>query len=139
MRNVLFRAFPAGITDFLMICGISFFADLFLVKTGDLSTCCTILLLVVGLMILYRVMAPMNSMHWVIELGMPLCFIFCALVMPELLQLSPLTREGAVLTVLFAVNAEPCLRYLSLLFDYLNGLFHTLWNKLKESDYLMQI
>lgn len=62
--NVLIKALPAGITDFLVVGALVVFGQVFEVGETDISTACTMLLAIVGFVILYNISKPMNALRW---------------------------------------------------------------------------
>lgn len=68
LTNVLVRALPAGLTDFIVVSGLVIFCREFQVDLDCLSTSCTILVAIVGFMILHRIARPMNTGH-IVMLG----------------------------------------------------------------------
>ena len=69
LTNVLVRALPAGLTDFIVVSGLVIFCREFQVDLDCLSTSCTILVAIVGFMILHRIARPMNTGHIVMLVG----------------------------------------------------------------------
>ena len=61
LSNVLFKALPGGLTDFLVVSSLYMFCMEFRVSETDVSTSCTIILAIVGLMILYQIASPMTQ------------------------------------------------------------------------------
>ena len=64
LSNVLIKALPAGITDFLVVGALVVFGQVFEVGETDISTACTMLLAIVGFVILYNISKPMNALRW---------------------------------------------------------------------------
>ena len=126
MSNVMFRALPAGLTDFLTISGLVVFCNEFNVGKSDMSTSCTILMAVVGFMILYRIMSPMTKFHRILYVCLLLALLFCMTFMNNIFAITALSGRSAMLLVLFALAAEPILRYLSLLIGKLRQWFSNL-------------
>ena len=60
LSNVLIKALPAGLTDFLVVGALVVFGSVFGVNETDISTACTMLLAIVGFMILYHISKPLN-------------------------------------------------------------------------------
>ena len=114
LSNVFFRALPAGMTDFAVISALVIFCREFQVGRTDLSTSCTILLAIVGIMILYRIASPMTKLHWILWVGMIFGILFCMTFMNRIFSISTLSRKSAMLLIIFAIITEPVLRYLSL-------------------------
>jgi cation-transporting ATPase E len=115
LSNVFFRALPAGLTDFAVISALVIFCREFEVSQTDMSTSCTILLAIVGIMILYRIASPMTTPHWILWIGMIFGILFCMTFMNRIFAISTLSEKSAMLLVIFAIITEPLLRYLSLL------------------------
>lgn len=115
LSNVFFRALPAGLTNFAVISSLSVFCQVFNVDETDLSTSCTILLAIVGVMILYRIASPMTKFHWVMWFGMIFGLLFCMTFLNQIFAISSLSQKSSMLLVIFAIITEPLFRYTSLL------------------------
>ena len=114
MTNVLLRALPAGLTDFIVVSGLVLFCWEFGVDTDCLSTSCTILVAIVGFMILYRIAQPMNKAHIIMMIGVIAGWLYCMLFISHLFAITGISKQCAMLMVVFAIITEPVLRYLSL-------------------------
>ena len=79
LTNVLVKALPAGLTDFIVVSGLVIFCREFSVDLDCLSTSCTILVAIVGFMILYRIAKPMNVGHIIMMIGVIAGWLFCML------------------------------------------------------------
>lgn len=119
LSNVLMKALPAGITDFLVVSALTIFCIEFNVDASDLSTSCTILLGVVGIMILYRMGKPITLRHGVLIVSMALGLVGCMLFVSPVFGITSISRRCGMLLILFAIITEPLLRYLSLLIESL--------------------
>ncbi|MBO7709101.1 MAG: HAD-IC family P-type ATPase [Lachnospiraceae bacterium] len=115
LSNVFFKALPAGLTDFAVISALVIFCKEFNVSETDMSTSCTILLAIVGIMILYRIASPMTTAHWVLWISMIFGILFCMTFMNRIFAISTLSDKSAMLLIIFAIITEPALRYLSIL------------------------
>ena len=139
LGNVFFRALPAGLTDFAVISALVLFCQECRVSSTDLSTSCTILLAVVGIMILYRIMLPMTKFHWVLWTAMIFGILFCMTFLNHIFAITMLSRKCAMLLIIFAIITEPSLRYTSLLTEKLWKLGRALrekWRQQKEAHFL---
>jgi cation-transporting ATPase E len=116
--NVLVKALPAGLTDFIVVSGLVWFCREFEVNLDSLSTSCTVLIAIVGLMILYRIAKPMTKLHAALIIAMIVGLLFCSLAIGEFFAISFISRKTAMLMVIFAIITEPCLRYLSILVEW---------------------
>ncbi len=123
LSNVLFKALPGGLTDFIVISALYLFCMQFNVYGTELSTACTVLLAIVGLMVLYRIALPMTRFHWVIWLCMAGGLFYCMVFMHSLFGISSISRSCLMLLILFAIVTEPVLRYLSLWMRKLSELY----------------
>lgn len=113
MVNVLVRALPAGITDFLVVSGLVIFCREFEVEAECISTCCTILVSFVGFLILYQVTKPVTGSHAVLMIAMVMGLLFCMLFAGQLFAITEISRRCTMLLAVFLIVTEPVLRYLS--------------------------
>ena len=112
MSNVLFKALPAGLTDFFIVSALIIFSFVFGVDQDDVSTASVMLMAVVGFMILYRVSKPMNSWRWAIFGVMLAGMIFCIIFMKGLFAISSISLKCSMLLGVFAIASESIFRYL---------------------------
>ncbi|MCR5469144.1 MAG: HAD-IC family P-type ATPase, partial [Lachnospiraceae bacterium] len=113
MQNVLIKALPAGITDFLVVSSLVVFCREFNVDADCVSTSCTILVAIVGFMILYKIAQPMTKTHIVMLIGVIVGWLFCMLFVSHLFAIQSISKQCAMLMVVFALITEPALRYLT--------------------------
>lgn len=66
MRNVLRKALPGGLTDFLLVFCAQGFGYAFDIPSDMVGTICTLVILCVGLQILWGVCIPFTPLHWAI-------------------------------------------------------------------------
>jgi cation-transporting ATPase E len=113
LTNVLVKALPAGLTDFIVVSGLVIFCREFSVDLDCLSTSCTILVAIVGFMILYRIAKPMNVGHIIMMIGVIAGWLFCMLFVSKFFAITSISKQCAMLMIVFAIITEPALRYLS--------------------------
>ncbi len=123
LRNVLFKALPGGLTDFLVISGLYGFCLVFGIAGTDLSTACTILLAIVGLMVLYQIASPMTRFHWLLWIVMAAGLIYCMIFMRSIFGITSITMKCLMLMLVFAIITEPVFRYLRLGMEHLSAAF----------------
>lgn len=121
LTNVLVRALPAGLTDFIVVSGLVIFCREFQVDLDCLSTSCTILVAIVGFMILHRVARPMNTGHIVMLVGVIAGWILCMLFGGSFFGITGISKQCEMLMVIFAIITEPVLRYLSLIVEWISA------------------
>lgn len=114
MSNVLFKALPGGLTDFIVVCALYIFCMEFNMDATDVSTSCTIVLAIVGLMILYQIASPMTRFHWIIWGAMAAGLVYCIIFMRNIFAITSISKKCMMLLVLFAILTEPTFRYLSI-------------------------
>lgn len=119
LTNVLVKALPAGLTDFLVVSGLVIFCREFAVDNDCLSTSCTILVAIVGFMILYRIAQPMKPGHIIMMIALISGWLFCMLFVNHFFAITSISKQCAMLMVIFAIITEPALRYLSLLVEWI--------------------
>lgn len=121
LTNVLVRALPAGLTDFIVVSGLVIFCREFQVDLDCLSTSCTILVAIVGFMILHRIARPMNTGHIVMLVGVIAGWILCMLFGGSFFGITGISKQCEMLMVIFAIITEPVFRYLSLIVEWISA------------------
>ncbi len=119
LTNVFSKAAPAGITDFLIVSGLVIFCGVFNVDDDCVSTACTVLVSIVGFMILYRIMKPMTVWHWILLAAMIGGWLFCAVFVSWLFAITGMNIKCIMLLIVFALAADPLLRYLSVIAEHI--------------------
>ncbi|MCI8464785.1 MAG: cation-translocating P-type ATPase [Lachnospiraceae bacterium] len=113
MSNVIRKALPGGLTDVIAVGALVVFAHTFDVRAEDVSTAATMLLAIVGFMILFKICQPMNKFRMAVWIGCVAGLILGGVLLPDLFAIQAISRECAMLFVLFAIATEPLLRYLT--------------------------
>lgn len=130
LTNVLVRALPAGLTDFLAVSALVLFCREFAVDPECLSTSCTVLVAIVGFMILYRIIRPLKKWHAVMLFVLIAGWLFCMLFVNRLFAITGISKQCAMLMAVFAIATEPALRYLSLIVEWIYAQFLQMCEKL---------
>ena len=86
--NILFRAVPGGLADVIMVAAMTVIGTFVGFGETDVSTCCAILMMVVGLVMVYRAARPLNPIKWGIWGACILGLILAFMIMPEFFSLS---------------------------------------------------
>lgn len=123
MTNVLFKALPAGLTDFFIVSALIIFGVEFGVDSEDISTASVLLMAVVGFMILYRVSVPMNRWRWIIFCSMIAGMVFCRYFMSDLFAMSDISIQCTMLLSVFTIASEPIFRYLTLICQWVQKVY----------------
>ncbi|MBE5827102.1 MAG: HAD family hydrolase [Butyrivibrio sp.] len=131
--KVLLKAMPAALTDFFAIAALVIFGNTFGVKAQDVSVAATFLLAIVGFIILTNICMPLNRYRLRVILGCVVGIIAAAFIFNDLFSISYVSIECVMLFVLFAIATEPFMRYLTMLFSYIENRFEIdLVKKLKK-------
>lgn len=119
MKKVLLKALPAALTDFVLIAALMIFGTVFGVSEKDVSVAATFLLGIVGFMILYYISRPLTKYRIAVLITCMIGFGVSAYLFHGWFGISYVSMKCMMLFVLFAVAAEPCMKYLTRLSDYL--------------------
>ena len=107
MRNVIYKAFPAGFTNIILVSYLSVLAQYANIGFDEMSTMVTFVLGVVGLTMLYRVCKPFNRFRKILWIGMTVLFFAAAFVLPNVFTLSRLSVYEVLLLILFVALVQP--------------------------------
>lgn len=123
LSNVLFKALPGGLTDFIVVSALYLFCLEFNVSEADVSTSSTIVLAIVGLMILYQIASPMTKYHWFLWFGMAAGLMYCMIFVSSIFAITSISKKSMMLLAIFAIITEPIFRYLSILVRKLSHMY----------------
>ncbi len=107
LKNVLFRALPAGVTDFLAMLGAILACSYFNIPNEELSTMTTIIIGAIGFMMLFRISRPLNLLRRTLILSMMALFAIGGFVFTDLFTLSPLSLIAIEITVVIIALSVP--------------------------------
>ena len=122
LSNVLIKALPAGLTDFLVIGALVIFGRVFGVNETDISTACTMLLAIVGFMILYHISKPLNLLRWIVWIGSGVGLLVCSIYLGDIFGITHMSMECVMLFVVFAIVTEPVLRYSTMFIERIGAV-----------------
>ena len=105
LGNVLKRALPAALTDYLLVLGVMLFYLVFRLEDGMLSTISTGIMGVVGLMMVFRTSKPFNALRIVMLALLIVAFTVCYFFFPAYFTIEPLNVRGLLVFVVFALLA----------------------------------
>ena len=107
MRNVIYRAFPAALTNIFLVLYLIILSSAFNINSKEMSTMTTIIMGVVGLTMLYRICKPFNKLRRFLWISMTLVFILGATLFKTMFSLSDLSYRSLILLVLLVALAQP--------------------------------
>ena len=121
LRNVIFRALPCAMTDLVLIVGILLFYIAFHIDDTSMSTICTGVMGIVGLMMVHRTSKPYNKLRIAMIIVLTLSFLVAFFFLPEIFTLKTLNFQSTLILIVFGLLAWPVL-----------SLFSRLNNKLRD-------
>ncbi|MBR4667845.1 MAG: HAD-IC family P-type ATPase [Butyrivibrio sp.] len=127
--KVLLKAMPAALTDFFAIAALVVFGNVFGVGAEDISVASTFLLAIVGFIILINISYPINKYRIKVIAGCIVTMIVGAIVFHDLFSISYVSAKCVMLFVLFAIATEPFMRYLTMLFSFVENKLKVLSNR----------
>ena len=117
MRNVLFRALPAAMTDLILVVGVLAFYIAFDFDRSALSTICTGVMGIVGLMMVHQTSKPNNTLRNVMMVGLTLAYLVAYLICThyelDIAQLVRLDMRSALILIVLGLLAWPLLTLLT--------------------------
>lgn len=122
LPNVLYRAFPGGLSDVVLILGVILFCTVFQISADMMATISTVVLGVVGLLMVHRNCQPYNLLRKALMTGLVVSFVFCFLFLKGLFTLSALDTAGAMVMVVFALLAWPTLKAMTTAQDHIRAV-----------------
>lgn len=134
LRNVLFRAAPAAITDILVIFGTMLFSVAFDIPQSETSTISAMLIAVVGFVMLYRVCTPFNTMRRILFGAMLSGFVLGFVFASDLFSMSPLSFGGILVFIVFAILVFPVNSAVTRMFVKVPEIIRKLIDRIKNSE-----
>ncbi len=137
LPNILYRALPAGITDFLAVGALVIFGQVFGVDSDDIATASTMLLAIVGFIVLIKLAGPMDRTKWIVWFCCIGAMLFCFLALPGLFNITTfpnMSLQCILLFVVFAIATEPILRLMTWIFEQLRIVFNRLRERFEHRE-----
>ena len=105
MPNVIYRALPAALSDLILVVGVMLFYLAFHIKEDMLSTLCTGIMGIVGLLMIHQTSLPLNKLRKAMLIGLCAAFVVCYFFLPELFTLSALDKPSLLILVVLGLLA----------------------------------
>ena len=105
LPNVIYRALPAALSDLILVVGVMLFYLAFHIKEDMLSTLCTDIMGIVGLLMVHQTSLPMNKLRKAMLVGLCIAFVVCYFFLPELFTLSALDKPSLLILVVLGLLA----------------------------------
>ena len=123
LRNVLFRALPAAMTDLAMVVGILLFYIAFQLDDTAMITICTGVMGIVGLMMVHRTCQPYNTIRKVMIVVIGVLFVIAYFGFPTLFSLEKLNLQSALILIVFGLLSWPVMKAFCRLNDHMRAKF----------------
>lgn len=107
LLNVIYRAVPAALTDIILIVGILLFYIAFDLSEGALSSICTAIMGIVGLLMVHRTSTPYNGIRLTMMITVTVVFAFSFFFLKNFFTLSKLLWSDALILIVFAMLVKP--------------------------------
>ena len=120
LRNVLFRALPAGLTNVILVIVVMLFKLAFNLTQDSLSTISALILAEVGIIMLYRVCHPWSKLRKILWVSSCAALVLCVLFLNEFFALSPLGFGSILILFTIGLAALPVMRSISDILDFLS-------------------
>ena len=105
LPNVIYRALPAALSDLILVVGVMLFYLAFHIKEDMLSTLCTGIMGIVGLLMIHQTSLPLNKLRKAMLIGLCAAFVVCYFFLPELFTLSALDNPSLLILVVLGLLA----------------------------------
>ncbi len=129
LLNVLGKAIPGGITDMLIVGALVVCGTIFKLSPTDISTTATLLLIVVGFMVLFKISSPMNRFRQIIFCSSFAGMLIFSLFFSKLFSLTKISPTSILLLVILFFTAESIFRFLTKLSEligkYIQSVDHS--------------
>ena len=132
LRNVLFRALPAAMTDLAMVVGILLFYIAFHLDDTAMITICTGVMGIVGLMMVHRTCQPYNTIRKVMIVVLGVLFVIAYFGFPTLFNLQKLDLQSALILIVFGLLSWPVMKAFCRLNDHMRAKFEA-WRAAKTA------
>ena len=132
LRNVLFRALPAAMTDLAMVVGILLFYISFHLDDTAMITICTGVMGIVGLMMVHRTCQPYNTIRKVMIVVLGVLFVIAYFGFPMLFNLQKLDLQSALILIVFGLLSWPVMKAFCRLNDRMRARFEA-WRAAKSA------
>ena len=133
INSTLVKSLPAALTSFFAIALLVLFSILFEIPEADVSTASTYLLAVVGFLILWDIIRPVNKYRVLIFIICILGFIIGCTSFYHLFSIESISLKATALCVVFAIAEVTVMRHLTLVINGITNLYHKIRLKFKKN------
>lgn len=130
IKNVLYRAFPGGLCDLILIASITVYAYYFKLTDVETNTLAVFIALIVGIDILYYACKPLNKFRACVLGGITIASIFAWIFLADFFYLGKsISIQALLLLILFVLLAIPCMNAVRFCIFKINDAYHWVLDK----------
>ena len=107
LRNVIFRALPAALTNVILIIGVIVYSTVFELTDAEMSTMSLVVLSAVGILMIFKVSQPFNLLRRALFGFVVAAMIFSFIFLRDMFSISSLGLEAMLLLIVFVVATYP--------------------------------
>jgi len=107
LRNVIFQALPAALTNVILISGIIVYSIVFDLTFYEMSTMSLVVLSAVGILMVFKVSQPFNLLRRALLVGIVAAMLFSFFFLYDFFSISSLTLEAGLLLAFFVAATYP--------------------------------
>ncbi|MBR3117181.1 MAG: HAD-IC family P-type ATPase [Bacilli bacterium] len=133
IRRTLIKSLPAALTSFFAIAALVMFSQLFELPAAEIGTASTYLLSVVGFLILWDIVRPLNKYRFMVLVICILGFIVGCNYFYHLFDITSISVKAASLCAVFAIAEISVMRNLTFLVEKINNYNGNLKEKIKNT------
>lgn len=130
LKNVFIKAFPAALTNIFVVSVLVICREIFGLSSKDVSTAATLLLSLVGFMVLYDIIKPLNRYKKTIIIGNVIGLIICSIFFNKIFAIERMSNVCLVMFITLSFAAESFFRYATKVMQFLTRIEI----KIKESE-----
>lgn len=138
LTNVFLKALPGGITDMLAVGALVICGAVFELPTADIATAATMLLVIVGFMVLYKISWPMNRFRRIVIVANVVGLLFAGTFFGHLFSLKAMSMICVLLFAILSFSAESIFRLSSLVVEKIQTVSFENMVKGRLSRYLYE-
>lgn len=116
IKHTLIQSMPAALTSFFAIAAMVLFGQLFTIPDAEISTASTYLLSVIGFIIIWQIIKPINKWRTFVFLICIAGFLLSTIFLYRLFDIRSISLEAASLCTVFAIAEMTIMRWLTILF-----------------------
>ena len=118
LTGVLRRAFPGGLTNIFVVLAAQAFMTAFDLPLEQISTICTAILSVVGMLVLFQICKPFDRFRKLIWGAMALALIACFVFLGNILELSAESFESKLVMATLLIMTPTVFFAMQRVFDW---------------------